>query len=141
MDTSALPASLRVSRRAVVNLLAGRVRFLSLKQAERFEGVVSERTADWLRESPRYGGISGGSLPVALILPVILDGFALYGREATAAMCGLPTRSLFRLLTDSSGITFDLADRIVTGIEGAAWWLDSPERRGWYFSHDARLGT
>jgi hypothetical protein len=54
-------------------------------------------------------------------------------------MVGVPARTLFRLLTDSQAITFEMADRIVTGIEGAAWWRDDPERLGWYFGHDAKL--
>jgi hypothetical protein len=69
----------------------------------------------------------------------ILDAFERYGREGTAGMVGVPARTLFRLLTDSQAITFEIADRIVTGIEGAAWWRDDPERLGWYFGHDAKL--
>ena len=139
MDIAALPASLRVTRRALDSLLAGRVRFLSPAQATRFEQAVSKRTAEWLRASPRHERVGGGEVPIALILPVILDAFERYGREATAAMCVLPARSLFRILTDSHAITFELADKIVTGIEGPSWWLDNAERRGWYFGHDARL--
>lgn len=133
-----IAATIRVSRASVDGLLAGQVRFLSLKQAERFESLCSKRTATWLRDSPRHLGLSTGELPVELILPVILDGFDRYGQEGAAGICGVTVRSLFRLLTDSTAISFTLADRIVTGIEGAAWWREEPERLGWYYSRCLR---
>jgi plasmid maintenance system antidote protein VapI len=139
LDIAALPTMLRVSGRAVEELLAGRVRFLTLAQATRFEGAVSAKVAAWLKESPRFKGIGGGELPVALIEPLLLDAFERYGREGTAGMCGMEPRSLFRILTCSTAITFALADRIVTGIAGPSWWRDDPERLGWYWGHSARL--
>jgi hypothetical protein len=141
MDRQALPTRLRVSGRSVEDLLAGRVRFLSPAQATRFEGLVSKRTARWLRESPRHEHIAGGELPTGLILPVIVGAWERYGKEGAATMCGLPSRSLLRLACESSSITFGMADKIVTGVEGASWWTDDNERRGWYFSYDRKLGA
>jgi hypothetical protein len=33
-----------------------------------------------------------------------------------------------------------MADRIVTRLSSPAWWLETPERRTWYFGHEAIFG-
>ena len=140
LDRRLLTANaLRVSGRAIRQLLDGQVRFLTPGQARRVEGLVSRRTADWLRASRRYEGTSSGELPAALIAPLIVWSFERYGQAGTGQMVGLPVRSLYRVL-NSSSVSFQLADRVVSGIAGAGWWRESPERLGWYHGHDRGLG-
>ena len=141
MDKAALPTRLRVSRRAVDDLLAGRVRFLTPAQATRFEGLVSKKTRAWLRESTRHERIGGGELPVALLIPLVQYGIERYGREGAAALCEMTARSMLRILTDCTSVSFALADRLVAGLDGPGWWLETEERRAWYWGHNARLGS
>jgi hypothetical protein len=138
MNVTGLPTALRVSSAAVEDLLAGRVRFLSPMQASRFEALCSKRTAAWLRGSPRWEGLHSGWLPSSLIVPVIVDGYERYGISAVETMTGLPQRTLFRIATNSRGVHFAVADRIVTGLLGPAAWKEPP-LVGWYWGTDARL--
>jgi plasmid maintenance system antidote protein VapI len=139
MVIASLPTLLRVKAQAVEDLLQGRVRFLTPAQAGRFEALCSTRTADWLRGSRRYDHITTGELPVELLIPVVHYGMERYGREGAAALCGMTTRSMFRILSDSTSVSFALADRLVTGLDGPGWWLETNERMGWYYAHDRGL--
>ena len=53
-------------------------------------------------------------------------------------MVGVPTRTLFRVINDAEAVSFRLADRIVTGLAGAAAWQEEP-LRSWYWSHGSVL--
>ena len=119
---------------AVERLLAGRVRLLTLPQAEKVEGLVSRRARKWLRGSRRYEGLAAYRLPSALVVPIIEDAYERDGIYAVEGIVGLPQRTLFRIAHDSSGVEFQTTDRIVTALLGAEAWQEEP-LRGWYFSH------
>jgi hypothetical protein len=139
LDTRIVREALNVRRQAVEALVDGRVRFMTASQARRIERLVSPRTADWLRGSPRWEDLTSGWMPSALIVPIILDGYERYGIAAVETMVGLPQRTLFRIATDSRGIHFAVADKIVVGLLGAGAWQEPP-LVSWYYGVDAVLG-
>ena len=96
---------------AVERLLAGRVRLLTLPQAEKVEGLVSRRARKWLRGSRRYEGLAAYRLPSALVVPIIEDAYERDGIYAVEGIVGLPQRTLFRIAHDSSGVEFQTTDQ------------------------------
>jgi hypothetical protein len=136
MDTGAVARALNVRRSVVEKLLDGEVHYLTSAFVRRFERLVSKRTAEWLRGSPRWEGVHAGQMPSTLIAPVIENALGWEGIAATEALTRLPLRTLTRISRDSRGVSIDLADAIFTGLHGAAYWRDNPALRRWYYTTD-----
>jgi hypothetical protein len=95
------------------------------------------RTRARLRDSRSYG-INRERIRIELIRPLIEEALGTHNQYAVEAMAGIPIRSLTRVLRDNSGgVTFAVADALVTGIAGPGKWQEAP-LRGWY--HSAVLG-
>jgi hypothetical protein len=105
-----------------------------MAKARRAEALFSTRTQEWLRGSPRYR-VNAGTIPAELIRPLIEEAFETGNQYAIEEMAGLPTRSLVRVLRENhSGVTFEVADAIVTGVVGAGRWQEPP-LRSWYWAN------
>lgn len=118
---------------AVERLLSGRVRLLTLSQADKIERLVSRRSRKWLRASPRYEGLVARFIPAELLVPIIEEGLRGNEQASVEMLVGLPMRTLFRICHDCSGVEFRTADKIVTALLGPDAWLEPP-LRGWYWS-------
>jgi hypothetical protein len=121
-----------IPRTEIVRLLDGRVGLIPWALARRLETLLSERAVTYVRESPTFM-LQPGEVPCALLVPLIEDAFEHYGQIAVGQMVGRQVRTLARILRETNGVSFALADRIVTGIAGPSLWLEPPWRR-WYHS-------
>jgi len=127
------------SRANVQKFLDGRFGFVTAGRASQIERLLSERERAWVQEAPRFN-VSVGHVPTELLAPVITESFAKYGRTATATMVGTVERQLYAMTQERTGVSFRLADLIVTKLAGPGWWLETAERRRWYFNSSAVFG-
>ena len=62
-------------------------------------------------------------IPTEMLKPIILQEIEAHGQEAVSFWTGVPLRRLFGIIHDETHITtFDVADRIVTGLGRPELW-------------------